>query len=610
MSLNDEIVVGADANNNTKASPTRATPESKDIEMGNTEDQPLAYHPKRKRSSVSADSDDEHEHSPASTEDHDSRRFIRPTKPAPLKGVVIGFWRDSPVPNDADKHSVIGFIDARDRLRTRIQPTTRDNRTIDHRYPIPPGPGGSWVTFDKIAFDEHLVGHNHHVVKEYVKLRAQTLQVKETPEQKAKRDKEAIDQAVYNITTNPPPEGAIAPLIAYGPDVPDNAVLYQRGDPNKRRRVDSGAFGGSEPSTPTSVANIPGTRPTRVLVGYWKHSSEPDPANKHAVFGILGANDMFRVKLARETRDGRPCHGNFPTGAGALWIHWDEVEFEPHLKQLTRAEIKEYCRVRQQQIDRGEAPEDRIANETKAVYQAQQRVASNLCYTPLASVAEAGFASDRSPPSVANGNGVAPASNSTPAAANPDESRRATRAATAAAAQQNGSTTRPNGRTPLPDIEFRAANRTNPMVEKTNNLATRAIARMETAQARQEMRIAAREAQQREREAAATATANGNNSTTSSISSGSSTAVASTSSSANRAMFQDHISRLNRVWASQEANRARAGNDPDTKVYMGIKYERKQSGPFQGKLVSSGTIISIDGEDYVEYRVLMKPSFC
>ncbi|KAG7402617.1 hypothetical protein Forpe1208_v017085 [Fusarium oxysporum f. sp. rapae] len=39
----------------------------------------------------------------------------------------------------------------------------------------------------------------------------------------------------------------------------------------------------------------------------------------------------------------------------------------------------------------------------------------------------------------------------------------------------------------------------------------------------------------------------------------------------------------------------------------GVKYERKTQGPFTGKLVSQGTIISIDGKDYVEYRVLKKP---
>ncbi len=44
----------------------------------------------------------------------------------------------------------------------------------------------------------------------------------------------------------------------------------------------------------------------------------------------------------------------------------------------------------------------------------------------------------------------------------------------------------------------------------------------------------------------------------------------------------------------------------DTKTYGGVKYERKQTGLFQGQLASKGAIITIDGEDYVEYRVLTK----
>jgi len=59
----------------------------------------------------------------------------------------------------------------------------------------------------------------------------------------------------------------------------------------------------------------------------------------------------------------------------------------------------------------------------------------------------------------------------------------------------------------------------------------------------------------------------------------------------------------------KEAQRLRSGAD-DTLIHAaGITYERKTTGPFTGKLVSKGTIINIDGEDYVEYRVLTKPSF-
>jgi hypothetical protein len=59
---------------------------------------------------------------------------------------------------------------------------------------------------------------------------------------------------------------------------------------------------------------------------------------------------------------------------------------------------------------------------------------------------------------------------------------------------------------------------------------------------------------------------------------------------------------------SQAARGSLNGTD-DSKLYGGIKYERKLSGPFQGRFVSQGSIITIDGDDYVEYRVLTKPSF-
>ncbi|POR36181.1 Uncharacterized protein TPAR_03624 [Tolypocladium paradoxum] len=68
------------------------------------------------------------------------------------------------------------------------------------------------------------------------------------------------------------------------------------------------------------------------------------------------------------------------------------------------------------------------------------------------------------------------------------------------------------------------------------------------------------------------------------------------------------MQRLNKVWARQESLRMKAASE-DAKMYDGVKYERKSTGPFMGKLVSQGTIINIDGEDYVEYRVLTKPSF-
>ncbi|KAK4043527.1 hypothetical protein C8A01DRAFT_32253 [Parachaetomium inaequale] len=609
--LQDEIVVGTNAHN--KPSPTQV-PETEDVVMGEAEEKPLIIqHPKRKRTSgVYAESVGDKDASPAPTEDLDIRRPARPTKAqgvGGVKGVLIGYWRDSPAENEADKHGVVGFIDIRDRLRTRIQPTTRDGRPMDPRYPIPPGPGGSWVTFDKVAFDPQLVGHNHHVIKEYVKIRAEDTRKNDESEERAKLDVEAAELAAERVRTNPPPDAATAPLVAYGPQIPANAVVPNRPESKKRRLA--GSFGvpsDSPKSTQTSLDNIPGTRPTRILLGYWKLSSEEDPINKHAVFGVLGANDMFRVKLARETRDGRTVIGNFPSGAGALWIHWDEVEFDPHLRKLSRNEVKEYCRVRQRQVDLGEAPEDRVANETKAVYEAQQRVVQSLAIgIPIRK-----DDSDLQPIAMKGTNGTGRASGS-PASSfvspRPAEELRQSRrtengpraAATAA------------GRHPLPDVEFRAANRATPgpspaALERTNSLARREIARLEAAQARADLRVASREASIGPVAAAAAAAAAG---LSTNPNTGPTTGANNNNGNGNgngNGHFQDNVSRLNKVWEAQEANRLRAGGE-DAKIYMGVKYQRKQNGPFQGKLVSQGMIITIDGEDYVEYRVLTKPTF-
>ncbi|KAL2265503.1 hypothetical protein VTJ83DRAFT_6603 [Remersonia thermophila] len=612
--LHDEIVVGTKAH--TKASPI-GLDGSEDTVMGDPEDRSVLSH-KRKRPLGSYAESVDNDPSPTPTEDLEVRRVVRPAKPpvpGVVKGVLLGYWRDSPAEDEADKHAVVGFIDVRDRLRTRIQPTTRDGRPMDHRYPIPPGPGGSWVTFDKVAFDAHLVGHNHHVIKEYVKIRSEDSRKDDSTEERINADLEAIALAAERVRNNPPPDAPVAPQVAYGPEIPANAVIPNRPEAKRRRLV--GSFGVPSDS-PKFVQNtlddIPGKRPTRVLIGYWKHSSEEDPANKHAVFGVLGSNDMFRVKLTRETRDGRTVIGNFPSGAGALWIHWDEVEFEPHLRNLSRNEVKEYCRVRQRQLDLGETPAERVANETKAVYEAQQRVIQSLAMgtTPVRprddpdlipiAMKTNGHDRDSSSP-------TSPFASARPGAEEPRQPRRSDMGVRAAAVAA--------GRHPLPDVGFRAANRTpsgpNPeAIERTNQLARREIARLEAAQARADMRAASREASLAPVAAvsglphAAIAHANGNGHHAHNGMNGGHNGYATTNGISLH--FQDNVERLNKVWESQEANRIRAGNE-DAKIHMGIKYQRKQSGPFQGKLVSQGVIITIDGEDYVEYRVLTKPTF-
>jgi hypothetical protein len=295
---------------------------------------------------------------------------------------------------------------------------------------------------------------------------------------------------------------------------------------------------------------------------------------------------LFRVKLARETRDGRPLLGDFPNGAGGVWIQWDEVAFDPHLKNLSRGEVKEYCRIRQHQLDLGETPEEKVANETKAAFEAQRRVANGTALGIPARKGESDLASIAMKDSQ-------PANPSTVA----------------------------NGRHPLPGLDYRAANRgssgPDPAdIQRANSIANREIARLEAAQARADRRAASRQPSLAPA-ASNIATApmdltNGVNGTngTSGINgiNGAGTILNDHQAQAPASRLSDNMARLNRVWEAQEATRIRAGAE-DAKVHAGIKYQRKQTGPFKGKLVSQGTILTIDGEDYVEYRVLTKPSF-
>ncbi|KAK3304376.1 uncharacterized protein B0T15DRAFT_239392 [Chaetomium strumarium] len=582
--LQDEIVVGTKVGSDkVDTSPTEDM-EREDVAMGDAVDEKslTGQYPKRKRASTAVyaesvgDGDGDDVGIPALGDEPEYRRSARPPRSSvgESKGIVVGYWRASPADRADDKHGVIGFIDVRDRLRTRLLPTTRDGRPMDPRYPLPAGPGNSWVTFDKVAFEPHLVGHNHHVVKEYIKIRAEAKGNHETPEEKARLDLDAINAAAERVRTNPPPETPYPPPVAYGPVVPAGTVPMSRAEAKRRRLAPP-----EPPRTPQpTVDQIPGTRPTRILLGTWKSSTEQDPANKHAVYGVIGTNDLFRVKLARETRDGRPLQSDFPNGAGGVWIQWDEVVFDPHLVNLSRAEVKEYCRVRQRQLDVGEVPEQQADNEMRAVYEAKQRVLESAAPgTPM----RRDEMTDPTPialkgSQLANANGRN-ASSSTPAA----------------------------GRHPLPGLEYRAANRPssgpNPAIiqrtnQRTNSIASHEIALLEAAQGRVDLLTASREA-------SLVPATNGTNDTANLIPDNDNNTQGRAAST-----FLNNMARLTKVWEVQTTALIRAGAD-DAKVHAGIKYQRKQTGPFQGKLVSQGNLITIDGEDYVEYRVLTKPSF-
>ncbi|KAL1896767.1 hypothetical protein Sste5346_004400 [Sporothrix stenoceras] len=699
----DEIIVDTKSNSLQQSSPIRVASEHEDVPMddANARDRSPGSYNKRRRSST------------LEGVDESSRGRVSPTyeggghfdawrqtakagtaqaaSPQPqnahAKSTPLGYWRDSTVPEAADRHAVIGFIDTRDRLRTRVHQFTRSGKPVSPKYPFPPGPGGSWVTFERVVFEKHLIGMDHNQIKEYVKLRIDALGTPETPEEAALAEKAAVKEAMRRAALHPVPDNQPPPQIAYGEDLPDYVVNASR--PEKKRRMGS-HYGVSLPSMDpgpsaldsplpsnghlaqagsasvvsaiqrSAIDLLPGTRPTRILLGYWRGSSEERVEDKHAVMGILGANDMFRVKVTRETRDGRSILGNYPQGAGALWIHYDEVEFEKHIRHLSRPEVKEYVRVRQRQIDEGEKPSERSANEAKAVYDAQARVinaggaaqstlgtSGRLDTISFATAAnlnrEAGRIIDRHDPGAVAGavemNGISPS----PYLDGPQDGRarressgselRQSRRSTLDVREPPVSTSinnvvasgggpanplAPRGaRHSLPAGPGLAANRPPPVndnadrVERTNSLARREITRMESIQQRNEQRAS----NSYHNGALANVTNavpsqhNGIHATNNGGGSAGGGSSADEGKSSSRQTFSENIGRLNKVWASQEASRIRSTGNDDTKIYMGVKYERKPTGPFQGKLVSPGTILSIDGEDYVEYRVLTKPTF-
>ena len=108
------------------------------------------------------------------------------------RGVIIGVWLESELPNDTDKHVIYGFIDIHDRLRTRIYGMNRRGEELVANAPT--GAGGCWVTFERVIFDEHLRGLTSQEVKEYVKYRSK-IPAGDTDKERAEADAEAVVEA-------------------------------------------------------------------------------------------------------------------------------------------------------------------------------------------------------------------------------------------------------------------------------------------------------------------------------------------------------------------------------------------------------------------------------
>ncbi|CAK7565725.1 MAG: hypothetical protein SEPTF4163_003649 [Sporothrix epigloea] len=701
----DEIVVAK--SDDPHSPPGRVTSDHDDMATRLAIDRSprLSTFAKRKRSAAhsgprEASADSSRSHAQVSYLQHDieqtdssnapHRRISRTSQaPAPdgasAKSIILGYWRDSTVPDEAGRHAIIGFIDTRDRLRTRVHHLSRSGDSISPDYPFPSG-GGSWVSFERVIFEQHLIGLNHNQIKEYVKIRTETIGDSETLEEAVIAEKAAVMEAMRRAATHPTANNQTPTQIAYGVDLPDYVTNPSR--PEKKRRTssqhDSLSLTAPDPSLRHSLQStngnvpqagsqsvasanqrsatdlLPGTRPTKILLGYWRGSSEERVEDKHAVFGILGTNDMFRVKVTRETRDGRPVLGNYPHGAGALWIHYDEVEFEEHIRHLSRPEVKEYVRVRQRQIDEGEEATERVANEREAVSDAQSRVftAGGAAQSTLgttgrldsissATAANLGRSVDRNEPddkssvvlhsdlpsdvlswcertgtesysfnrtlrgSELGGASSTNAANRTPSLGSRDGGQHFAPGVAGILVDSNRPESHEDGE----------GSYNTDRAERLSDIARRDIDRTETIQGRSSQWAGNRDIDY----AAVSARFNDGHRNSVNVlpigmgqhfdfygsngAAGGAGSNASKGAKSDRLTIEADVGRINKVWASQEASRLCVAGGEDIKILNGVKYERKATGPFKGKLVSPGIILSIDGEDYVEYRVLTKPTF-
>ncbi|KAH6869401.1 hypothetical protein B0T10DRAFT_501634 [Thelonectria olida] len=378
----------------------------------------------------------------------------KPTRSS-ANSVILGYWRGSTGIDEKTRHAVIGFLDVQERLRIHIKDINITGEPIPNGYPLPPGPGGRWITFERVVFSDHLVGLDFDQIKEYVRIRSKQPDPKSEEERKATEDA-AVKEATLRVKQNPANDNnGNSPFIAYGLEMPDNRVTPSRPDV-KRRRV-SGAFAAINPAPANGVpqAQEPPPTPPRQSTTTQSSRAPADPLERSPRVRY----QSYNLRHVEARTENRPLRQPLP-----------EAEARPPVKRV-------------------------------------QRVGA---------------------------------------------------------------------------------------LERTNSLAKREIARVEATQARVE-----RHAASRRRATVAAAAADAAN------------AAAATIPSVNgRAQLHEseEMQRLNKVWARQEKLRVKAGME-DAKIYGGVKYERKATGPLMGKLVSQGTILNIDGEDFVEYRVLTKPSF-
>ena len=268
---------------------------------------------------------------------------------------------------------VFGFLDPKSALRGRKYRERKDGSKYIGNFPS--GTGTWAVKLNDWILDPHLKGFTRKELTEYVRIRVKTWREGEDPEERDARDKSAVADAKAaaaateftfhfqsehkgnsarkskNNTPRKSNEGKLSngtPRGSFGKP-PPSASREPRMDSPLSRSTPNGTPSSIGPPSQLGMSPIERSKYVikgrDVLIGYWKDSSEIKAINKHAMYGVIQAHGVFRVKVVPETRDGRSTIGNYPASTGGCWVSYDTCVLEKYLKDLTRTEIEEYCRI-------------------------------------------------------------------------------------------------------------------------------------------------------------------------------------------------------------------------------------------------------------------------
>lgn len=302
-----------------KSAPTITLSSSSSI-RSDSDDEDIIDPRKRKRTVknfVTDESDDD------SADDSHSYSVLLPKKRIQFNvnsasnGVYVGDWAHSPQRLDSRKHAVYAYLDRTGKMRTRVHPETKDGHELVEGFPT--GPGLSMIGSKDVNFDSHLLYMSHEQRKKYVQSQLKATEGVESPTDHVRVEKDVLPGNIEDVEVRQDAEvvhETVSPLYKVQPRI-------------------------ITMSTPQK------SRINGVLLGYWMGSMTPQVVDRHAAYGNIQADGKFRVRIVKETRDGRPMPDFYPVGPGAQWIDFDDVILEPHLAAVTRLEIKEYTRYMQ-----------------------------------------------------------------------------------------------------------------------------------------------------------------------------------------------------------------------------------------------------------------------